>query len=73
MENGDRMHLDLLKGWVPVDLYWQDESPVIDWGYMGERRFTHPFFNDTIGESFRHPFANSSATRLPWSFCTIYV
>src|SRR5258708_4032171 len=57
MENGDRMHLDLLNGWVPVDLYWQDESPVIDWGYMGERRFTHPFFNHTIGENFRHPFA----------------
>jgi hypothetical protein len=60
------MHLDLLNGWVPVDLYWQDESPVIDWGYLGERRFTHPFFNDTISESFRHPFAQLFRHQTSW-------
>lgn len=60
------MHLDLLNGWVPVDLYWQNESPVIDWGYLGELRFTSPFFNDTISDCFRHPFAQLFRHQTPF-------
>jgi hypothetical protein len=29
---------------------------MVDWCYLGEKRFTEPFFDDTINRCLRHPF-----------------
>jgi gluconate kinase len=50
------MQLDNLIGWLPIRMYWQESSPIVDWCYLGDRRFTEPFFDETITESLRHPF-----------------
>lgn len=36
-------------------IYWRDTRPMVDWGYLGDRRFTAPFFDDTVGQCVRHP------------------
>jgi hypothetical protein len=46
----------LLEGWVPARLYWADGKPVVDWCYLGRRRFKEPFFSETIGNALAEPF-----------------
>lgn len=48
--------VEQLKGWVPVRVYWEGASPILDWCYLGERRFNAPFFDQTVEEALRHPF-----------------
>ena len=36
-------------------IYWRDSLPMVDWGYLGRRRFTDPFFTQTINPCVRHP------------------
>lgn len=36
-------------------IYWRDSKPMVDWGYLGMRRFTDPFFTQTINPCVRHP------------------
>jgi hypothetical protein len=36
-------------------IYWQDSRPMVDWGHLGTRRFTEPFFAQTINPCVRHP------------------
>ena len=36
-------------------IYWRDSLPMVDWGYLGTRRFTDPFFTQTINPCVRHP------------------
>ncbi|HVG21462.1 MAG TPA: sulfotransferase [Blastocatellia bacterium] len=50
------MQLERLAGWTPVRLYWQQSSAVVDWCYVGESRFTDPFFDQTIERCMSHPF-----------------
>jgi len=42
-------------GWVPIRLHWRQTGPTVDWGYLGDLRFTDPFFEQTIGCCLRHP------------------
>ena len=43
--------------WMPVRCYFGPQSqPMLDWCYPGERRFTDPFFEQTIEQCLRHPF-----------------
>jgi hypothetical protein len=35
-------------GWVPMHLHWQGAEAFVDWCWLGTRRFTEPFFDDTI-------------------------
>jgi len=42
--------------WMPMRVGWDNSSPQIEWLLLGDRRFTHPFFEDTIQEALRHPF-----------------
>jgi hypothetical protein len=44
-----------LAGWVPLRIDWRDSGPVVDWGFLGTRRFTDPFFAQTIYPCVRHP------------------
>jgi hypothetical protein len=42
-------------GWVPIRLHWRPAGLTVDWGYLGDLRFTDPFFAQTIGCCLRHP------------------
>jgi len=42
-------------GWAPMRIYWRDSRPILDWGYLGARRFTEPFFEETCAQCVRHP------------------
>jgi hypothetical protein len=45
-----------LENWIPISVQWQQTEPLIDWCYLGERRFTESFFDVTIEDCLRHPF-----------------
>ncbi|MFP5260735.1 MAG: sulfotransferase family protein [Blastocatellia bacterium] len=59
------MRADRLDGWTPVRLYWEQSSAMVDWCYSGERRFTDPFFDQTIERCMRHPFSVLFRHRTP--------
>lgn len=42
--------------WTPIRVYWRDGQPFVDWCYLGDERFTAPFFNHTIDDLLRQPF-----------------
>jgi hypothetical protein len=44
-----------LDGWIPCRI-GTGAVPVVDWCYLGEERFTAPFFGDTIDRCLRQPF-----------------
>jgi Sulfotransferase family len=44
-----------LSGWVPIRIYWQNSRPFVDWGHLGTRRFTEPFFAHAINPCVQHP------------------
>ncbi|HEX6289774.1 MAG TPA: hypothetical protein VFZ66_11315 [Herpetosiphonaceae bacterium] len=50
------MTLPALDRWVPIRLYWQRQQPMLDWCYLGARRLTEPFFDQSIDACLRHPF-----------------
>jgi hypothetical protein len=39
---------NIVKGWVPVKLYPGDKDLQCRWLYVGNKKFTEPFFDDTI-------------------------
>jgi hypothetical protein len=41
--------------WIPLRVFWQGSRPMVDWGYLGTRRLTDPFFGQTIDACVRHP------------------
>jgi hypothetical protein len=43
-------------GWMPFDLTAQAGQAVVEWGYMGQERFTDPFFETTVQYLLRRPF-----------------
>ena len=45
-----------LAGWAPVRIYWQLGVPIVDWCFLGDERFTDPFFEQTIERCLRRPF-----------------
>jgi hypothetical protein len=52
-----KMEVAQLIDWTPVRFYFGPQSqPMADWCYLGERRFTDPFFEQTIERCLRHPF-----------------
>jgi hypothetical protein len=44
------------EGWVPIRTYWRDNQLMLDWCYLGQRRFTEPFFDQTISACLQRPF-----------------
>jgi hypothetical protein len=42
-------------GWIPIRIYRKEATFTVDWGYLGSRRFTKPFFNQTVEDCVRHP------------------
>ncbi len=49
------MQAERFAGWVPIRVYWEQNAAFVDWGYVGEQRFTDPFFSDTIERCLRSP------------------
>src|SRR5262245_12288454 len=45
-----------LDGWVPARLYARGAEAFVDWCYLGRRRFTEPFFSQTIQSCIHTPF-----------------
>ena len=43
-------------GWIPIQVCWHQAQPTVEWSYLGDIRFTEPFFDQTIERSFQHPF-----------------
>lgn len=41
--------------WIPMRVFWREAWPMVDWGYLGARRLTDPFFGQTIDACMRHP------------------
>jgi len=50
------MDLQLLDGWIPIRIYWQQSQTMVDWCYLGTRRFSEPFFEQTIQQCLWQPF-----------------
>jgi hypothetical protein len=46
-----------LSGWIPIRVYWKERTPVVDWCWVGTRRFTDPFFDHTVDDCLRLPFS----------------
>ncbi len=44
------------RNWVPIRVYWREQQPLVDWCYMGNERFTKPFFDNTIELRLCEPF-----------------
>ena len=55
LSGGFDMNLDLLQGWVPLRMIWRNAQPSLDWGFIGENRFTESFFEQTVARCLRHP------------------
>lgn len=45
-----------LDGWIPVQIKWQQSRPIVEWCYVGARRLTEPFFDQTIQNLMLQPF-----------------
>ncbi len=45
-----------LDGWIPFRLDWKHPEPSVEWFYLGDQRFTAPFFTETQDRNLRRPF-----------------
>ena len=50
------MSLPDLQGWIPMRICWQGAQPMVEWCYLGSRRFTQAFFDLTIQYALEMPF-----------------
>lgn len=62
-----------LRDWAPVRLRWQGETPLVEWGYLGGLRFTHPFFDQTVMAAFRRPFSLLFRHETPLEFLKQFI
>ncbi|MCP3164270.1 sulfotransferase family protein [Myxococcus qinghaiensis] len=46
-----------LEGWIPARIHVDGEVPRVDWCHLGDKRFTDPFFDETLERRLRNPFA----------------
>jgi len=53
------------EGWIPIRVFWRDGVPWVDWCYLGQARFTAPFFRDSINEALRLPFNQAFRRETP--------
>jgi hypothetical protein len=54
--------------WVPIRIFWKEGRPLLDWCYLGETRFTDPFFEQTITSVLHSPFASLFRHHTPVEF-----
>jgi hypothetical protein len=41
--------------WAPRRIHWPESRPVVDWARLDARRFTDPFYGQTMDRCVRHP------------------
>jgi len=46
-------------GWTPIAFRARDSRPFAEWAYFGARRFTEPFFEDTLRAALQLPFTQT--------------
>jgi hypothetical protein len=51
------MTAELLTDWAPIRIHWETGQPQVEWAYLEQGRFTHPFFDDTVEAALRRPFS----------------
>lgn len=54
-----------LTGWMPIRIYWKERRPLVEWCWVGARRFSEPFFDHTIDACLRLPFSNLFRPQTP--------
>lgn len=54
-----------LAGWTPVKVLFRDSRPVAEWIWTGPRRFTEPFFEDSIAAARRNPLTSMFRREMP--------
>ena len=47
-----------LTHWIPIRIYWKEHRPLVDWCWVGTKRFSEPFLDHTIDSCLRLPFSN---------------
>ncbi len=52
-------------GWTPVRVFIRDGHPIAEWVYTGARRFTEPFFENSVRVALRNPFAQLFRREMP--------
>jgi gluconate kinase len=57
-EVGVSINAHQLSGWIPIRIYWSESRPMVDWCWVGKRRYTESFLDHTIDGCLRLPFAN---------------
>ena len=62
---GSILNAHQFQGWIPIRLYWNENQPLIDWCWVGTRRYTEPFFDHTIDACLRLPFATLCRPQTP--------
>ena len=59
-----------LRRWFPIRIGHQNLQTTVEWCYLGSRRFTEPFFEQTISTCLRHPFNRLFRHQTPISALT---
>ncbi|MCB1909710.1 MAG: sulfotransferase [Rhodocyclaceae bacterium] len=54
-----------LDGWLPIRLYWRENTPWIDWCHVGDRPLAEPFFDHSIEQCLRLPFNRAFRRQTP--------
>ena len=54
-----------LAGWIPIRIYWLESRPLVDWCWVGKRRYAEPFLDHTVDVCLRLPFANLCRPQTP--------
>ncbi|HEX9595558.1 MAG TPA: aspartyl/asparaginyl beta-hydroxylase domain-containing protein [Anaerolineales bacterium] len=55
--------------WLPVRVTYQDAGPRAEWVYFAARRYTEPFFTDTVRHALRSPLARTLRHQGPLAPC----
>ena len=62
------LNAESFRDWMPIRFYWQGSDPFVDWCYMGNDRFVHPFFFDTVQHRMSRPFNQLFRRQTPIEF-----
>ena len=53
------------QGWTPVKVFFRGSQAIAEWIWTGPRRFTEPFFEDTVNVARRNPFTALIRREMP--------
>ncbi len=62
------LKIENFRDWSPLRIYENDEHFFVDWIFIGRKRFTEPFFEDTMQILLREPFNLAFRHQTPIEF-----